>query len=63
MWCVMLTDIQYQDIGKFYFLFIEPTGQTGPKVSGDGLNKQNGHSGSDIALLCEAQAFPAPRKR
>lgn len=50
-----------QFIYSYYLL--EPTGQTVPKVSGDGLNKQIGISGSIIGLLCDAQAFPAPKKR
>lgn len=42
---------------------IEPTGGAAPHVSGDGLNKQSRHVGETLALLCDAQAFPAPKKR
>lgn len=44
-------------------LFTEPTGRTGPKVTGDGLNRQIGQSDESLALLCDVQAFPAPLTR
>ncbi|KAF4517356.1 hypothetical protein B566_EDAN011743 [Ephemera danica] len=44
-------------------LLNEPTGRTSPKVSGDGLNKHQGMANSIVALLCDAQAFPAPKMR
>ncbi|XP_068899429.1 cell adhesion molecule Dscam1 isoform X24 [Tenebrio molitor] len=48
---------------KGRLVITEPTGLTAPKISGDGLNKKIGHSSHDIALLCDAQSFPAPIKR
>lgn len=43
--------------------YLEPTGQTAPKVAGDGLNKLSARSLTSASLLCDAQAFPTPRKR
>ncbi|KAJ0175513.1 hypothetical protein K1T71_008672 [Dendrolimus kikuchii] len=48
---------------KGRLVITEPTGRTGPKVTGDGLNRQIGRAGLSLALLCEVQAFPAPLTR
>ncbi|KAL3270306.1 hypothetical protein HHI36_009357 [Cryptolaemus montrouzieri] len=42
---------------------LEPTGQTGPKISGDGWTKLIATSSTVVALLCDAQSFPTPIKR
>lgn len=42
---------------------LEPTGQTGPTLSGDGLNKQGSVAYATVALICDAQSFPIPKKR
>lgn len=44
-------------------MFAEPTGRTAPRIAGDGLNKNIGHSASPLVMLCDAQAFPAPNMR
>nr|CAD7199658.1 unnamed protein product [Timema douglasi] len=41
----------------------EPTGRTGPTVTGDGLNKLIARVGQETALLCDVQAFPTPLMR
>ncbi|KAI5744433.1 hypothetical protein M8J76_002195 [Diaphorina citri] len=41
-------------------LSLEPVGSTKPKVSGDKIQGLEGTSGSDVTLLCPAQAFPVP---
>ncbi|XP_022815092.1 Down syndrome cell adhesion molecule-like protein Dscam2 isoform X11 [Spodoptera litura] len=48
---------------KGRLVITEPTGRTGPKVTGDGLNRQIGREGESLALLCDVQAFPAPLTR
>lgn len=47
----------------YWHFFVEPTGSTTPKISGDGLNKKMANYQRDIVLLCDAQSFPAPTKR
>ncbi|XP_069356474.1 cell adhesion molecule Dscam1 isoform X1 [Maniola hyperantus] len=48
---------------KGRLVITEPTGRTGPKVTGDGLNRHVGRDRHSLALLCEVQAFPAPLTR
>lgn len=45
------------------YRFPEPSGRTGPKGTGDGLNKYRGVEGESLALACAAQGFPAPISR
>ena len=41
----------------------EPSGRTGPKLSGDGWQRIRSDAGNDLALLCEAQSHPSPESR
>lgn len=45
------------------FEFTEPTGQIAPRKTGDGWNKLTQKIGDEIALICDAQAFPVPLMR
>lgn len=54
---------QHNFVWSVVFRLIEPTGQTAPKTSGDGLNKQVTVTNLKVALLCDVQSFPVPRKR
>jgi len=42
---------------------LEPTGHSAPKLNGDGWQRIKGDAGTDLALLCEAQAYDKPREK
>jgi hypothetical protein len=42
---------------------LEPTGQSSPKLNGDGWQRVKADAGIDLALLCEAQANERPLEK
>lgn len=48
---------------SLYLYIIEPSGQTAPKIAGDGLNKQTSIYMKTVPLICDAQSYPTPKKR